>query len=377
MPKPFSIPGDALKGKTVLVTGASGFIGGRLVERLAIEHGVHVRALVRSWHKATWLSRYPVELIKADIRDRVELTAAVQGCNLVFHCANGGGSDEEYWDVNVNGMRNIISACNSAQVQRLVFLSTIAVHGPEPPAGAGPNDKFRFVGNGYADSKIEAEKLLWKAQDKDSLNSTVLRPTFVWGPRSQLFTVRPLLAMRRKEFRLVDGGNGDCHAVFVETLVDAIISASVREEAIGRAFLVTDGYGLTWREFYAPLARCMGLGELPSLSSTSVLTRARCQAYEALQKRLERWKGNPAPLWRKGVRRTARIVADQLGNFGVMSLRDLKKYARKGALDTSASRDLLEVAPRYSFEEAWEITEKWIRDQLSVELALDRLDNAA
>jgi nucleoside-diphosphate-sugar epimerase len=370
MVKPFSTPIDRLSGKRVLITGATGFIGGRLAERLSAEHNVIVRALVHNWHNATWLSRYPVEMVKGDIRDQVALNEAVSGCDIVFHCANGGGSDREYWDINVNGTRNVVDACRSCKVERIIFLSSIAVQGPLPPDGAGPDDEYRSVGNGYADSKIEAEKLLWASSEEGHLKVTVIRPTFVWGPRSRLFTIRPLLEMVHSRFFLVDEGQGDCQAVFIETLIDAIISAGVSDNAIGQTFLVTDGYDLKWKDFYEPLRRLAQVSKLPSLNSKSALTIARCRVYEVLIKLLEQWKGTRVPFWKRVLRRSARMLADTLQKRGVMAERDLRKYARKGSLDTSATINDLHVSPRYRFEEAVAMTEEWVMDQMAYDLGL-------
>jgi nucleoside-diphosphate-sugar epimerase len=369
--KPFTIDDQILRGQRVLVTGATGFVGGRLAERLIHEHGVEVVTIVRNWTKAVWISRYPVDLVHGDIQDAEVVNAAVKGCTVVFHCASGGGSDQEYLDINIAGTQNIVNACQEHGVRRLIFISTIAVHGPEPPDGANEYDEYRSFGRGYSDSKIAAEKMVLKAGRDGEVQVSIIRPTFVWGPRSNLFTVRPLREMQAGTFRLVNEGQGDCHAVFIETLIDAIIAAGILEGAVGRPFLVTDGYAITWKEFFAPYAAILSKQSLPSLDATSSSVRWRCEAYQRLQSRLEAWKANPAPLWRKVLRKSARVAADRIRDMGVMNEWDLKKFARKGRLNTESTREILGVLPRYTFAEAMELTELWIRDQLGEELQLE------
>ncbi|MEL6106173.1 MAG: NAD-dependent epimerase/dehydratase family protein [Planctomycetota bacterium] len=376
--KPFALPGDSLRERRVLVTGATGFVGGRLAERLHLEQRADVVALVRNWTRAVWVSRYQVEMSQGDVQDFEPVSEAMKGCDIVFHCASGGGSMAEFMSINVNGTENVIKACLKHGVKRLIYVSSIAVHGPSPPDGADENDAYRSMNRGYSDSKIEAEKRVLRAGRESDLEVVIVRPTFVWGPRSALFTVRPLREIAGGSFRFVDEGQGDCHAVFIETLVDAIIAAATVEDAVGRSYLVTDGYGLKWREFYSRYAELLGVDpdSIGSLSSKSRLVRWRGAIYQRMGEQLERWKSNPAPLWRKVLRRSTRITADQLYRFGVMSEWDLAKFARRGSLNTRSTIELLNGPPRYSYEEAFAMTEAWVRDQLSDDLGIPRLGSA-
>ena len=123
--------------KQVLVTGASGFTGSQLANELA-RRGARVRAMVRESSDLSLLDREQIdsqciELVQADLRDDAAVHDAVKGCSHVYHIAAlyraAKHSDQAFWDVNVDGTRRVLEACQRHQVQRVLHCSTIGVHG--------------------------------------------------------------------------------------------------------------------------------------------------------------------------------------------------------------------------------------------------------
>lgn len=346
-------------------------MGSRLAVRLCVEEGAAVRALVRVWHKATWVSAAAVDLVPGDVLDAESLRDAMAGCEVVFHCASGSAVRGGYAATNVDGTRNVLAAARAAGVQRLVYLSSVAVHGPQPPDPLTEDSPYHLSERDYSDSKIHAEELVFACHRDHGLPVVVLRPTFVWGPQSNLFTVRQLLAMRSGRFALVDGGCGRCSAVYIDNLVDAILLAGCRSEAVGRAFLLTDGQDdVTWAQFFGCYAEWLGITRLPSVSSRSPLARAIAPQIEPCQRWLGHLMGTPAPLARRVVRRLLRDWLDLCGRFGYQSAWDMAKYARRGKVDIGNARTLLGYEPRYNLETGMAATRRWVLDQMGFELGL-------
>ena len=329
--------------------------------------------LVRNWTKAVWVSRTAADLYPGDVSEPLAVNDAIQGCQIVMHCASGGTAREQLFQTNVEGTRCLLEAAERQGVERFVYVSSIAVHGASPPDGASEQTPFEDCGRAYSASKIAAEQLVLEFARQGRVPATIIRPTFVWGPRSHLFTVGPIRAMRAGRFCWIDHGKGTCHAVHVDNLVESLIHAATQPGAIGRAFVVTDEAGITWRQFFMPLLELLGIEEVPSISSRSLLTPWLCRAREISAGVVERLSGDGRTLPTRAVRRLFRELEVSISRRGIPSLWDLQKFARVGSLDTSLSREVLGYQPVLDFAAATEQTLHWIRIQLADELGLTAL----
>jgi len=349
-------------GKQVLVLGGTGFIGGRLVERLLLEEGARVRVLVREWSRAVWVSRTTAELVAGDVLDPKSVALAMKGCEIVFDCASGPATEGGYRRTNVEGTRNVIQACRDEGVHRCVYVSSIAAHGDEPPEVIDASTPVVRTGRDYGDSKAEAEILLREAFNRDRFPVVIVRPTYVWGPRSSLFTVRQLMDMKHHRFRYVDEGCGRCTAVYVDNLVDVLLLAGDRPLIEGKSFIITDGGNHTWNDFFGFYQRYLGLPRPPSICSSSAIDRVSCLLLDTLNGLVLRLQGQPAPLWRKVLRRSAHEAAKKL-NRRFISRWDLSKYSRTGTVDGTAARELLGYIPSRDLATGMQETLEWVTDQ--------------
>jgi ornithine--oxo-acid transaminase len=261
---PSGPPFDPSREDVCLVTGASGFIGGHLVKRL-VQEGYPVRCLVRARSDTSALEELDVQLAVGDLTDAGSLTRAVAGCNYVLHCGalvSDWATRLEIIDTNVHGTRRLLDASVGASVGRFVHFSTTDVYGyPGGPAidESHPGGGFR---NWYAQTKLEAEGEIRRAEREHALDAVILRPATVYGPGSTDVVGEIARAIRGRNMLLVDGGRAVAGLCYVENLVDAAVLALRHEAAPGNAFNVSDGLPVTWRQFVDALADGLGCAKV-------------------------------------------------------------------------------------------------------------------
>jgi len=264
----------------VLVTGASGFIGGRLVERL-VRQGADVRVLVRNPASAARLARFPLTFHLGDVTNAADLEKAVQGCELVFHCAYGttGSQKRRAW-VNRVGTERTLEAAHKAGVKRVVYLSTLMVYGQTADGDLDETAPRRRFGNAYSDSKLDAEGIALQYSRSGRVPVTILQPTAVYGPYGGVWTAQSLAALKTGRVILVNGGDGLANAVYVDDLVSAMLLAAEKDAAVGEAFLISGPDAVTWRDLYGRFARMLGDGPERTVSMTAEEAQAHYRQHQ-------------------------------------------------------------------------------------------------
>ncbi len=316
-------------GKGVLVTGAGGFIGSHLVERL-VALGARVRAFVHyrgngSWG---WLDSSPhkdeMEVIAGDVRDRETLDKAMPGTDIVFHLAALIGIPYSYESpqscvrTNIEGTLNVLQSAHLQGVERMVHTSTSEVYGT---ARYVPMDEAHPLQgqSPYAASKIAADKLAESFYLSFGQPVVTVRPFNTFGPRQSGRAVIPTVIVQCLTGNKVRLGNVEStrDMNYVANIVDGFIRAAESKEAIGCTINLGSGRGIRIRELAETIATLIGHSIEIDIDENRVRPQhsevERLLADNTLARRLLAWE--PKVSLQEGLRPTIEWVQEHLHGY--------------------------------------------------------------
>jgi len=222
-----------------LVTGATGQLGSHLVEQLR-GAGETVRVLVRGGRDLGFLQQQGVEIIEGDLRDPIAVGRAVKDAAIVYHAAakvSDWGAWSEFEEEAVTATRNIVTACTLAKVQRLVHVSSISVYGhPKLAAGAKitedtPLGQGFWMWDYYPRAKLLAENIA-----REFANVTIVRPSWLYGPRDRVTIPRVIPALLGKRVPIIGSGENYLNIIYAADVARGTILAANHPNAIGQAY---------------------------------------------------------------------------------------------------------------------------------------------
>lgn len=274
----------------VFVTGGSGFIGGRLIERLRAD-GHDVRALARSPAAEERVRAHGAQAVAGDLADVAAMRDGARGCELAFHAAatlGDWGRPADFERGNVTGTQDALRACAQAGVRRFVHVGTeAALLAGDPLVEVDETAPLRPDSPAlYSATKARAEQAV-VAASRDGFETVVVRPRFVWGVGDTTLLPRMVEMVRAGRFAWVGGGRHRTSTTHVDNVVEGLVLGAERGGA-GEVYFVTDGEPVVFREFVTELLATQGVAA-PDRSIPAALASALASAGEAA------WRVLPLP----------------------------------------------------------------------------------
>jgi nucleoside-diphosphate-sugar epimerase len=323
----------SLAGKRVLITGATGFVGAHLAQRLAA-NGALVTGTGRNLEAVSYLRNAGVRLHHASLLDFATMERLLANQDIVFHAAAWlnvrHGSIDQAWAVNVYATQMLVKAAAAAGVNRVVYLSSIMAYGPprcdvmseEKPLGLAQR-------NVYGRTKAEGEQRALEVAAACGLDLVVIRPGMVYGPGSTGWTVRMVRLVKYGVPVIFGNGTGHAYPVYIDNLVDALLLAATEARAPGQAYNMVDET-ITWQRWF------------DSYAAMANVTPRR------------------VPLW---FARLAFALAERMPPAIGLSPGLLAYYTAKATYPHHKAIAHLGFRPAISFEEGMRRSEQWLRTE--------------
>jgi dihydroflavonol-4-reductase len=304
--------------RVVAVTGATGFLGSHLTERL-IRDRLRPRLLVRERAKAARFAGCADEIVLGDITDRQALAELVRGADAVCHLVSNFRSTSDpparYRATNLDGTLAALDAARAAGVRRFVHCSTIGVHGHVERTPGDESTPYA-PGDLYQETKMLAERACLERAAEGAMEIVIVRPCSIYGP-GDLRMLKLFRLLARRRFVMVGAGEANFHAVYVDDLVEGFMRALERPGIAGEAFIVggadylpLQAYGALEVAARACEAACLPLGLRPPLSRRRLRFFRNNRAF-SIAKARRRLGYEPRVVLDEGMRRTVAWYREQ------------------------------------------------------------------
>lgn len=257
--------GNTTDSRTALVTGGTGLLGSHIASQLRLQNW-DVKALCRAGSRTEFLQGIGATIVPGDLTNRAVLREACEGVDVVYHAAARVG-DWGPWDdfvrISIDGTQNLLDAASAASVQRFLHISSISVYGHvdgdgnvfDETAPLGVNvHKWSY----YTRAKIEAESRVWAAHQSGKVPVSVIRPSWLYGPRDRATLPRLVDSIRNGKLKIIGDGSNRLNVVHAGNVAEASILAATSDRALGEAYNCCHDGVITQRQYFDMIADALG-----------------------------------------------------------------------------------------------------------------------
>lgn len=343
----------------ILITGASGFLGGRINEIVKLAgYGTPIPT-IRNWTRAARLARLPVDIRLCDMLKPETIDEALQDVDVVVHCAKVDTQESI-----VNGTRNLLQGCVKNQVRRFVHISTAEVYGPDVTGVVTEEHPTPTTGRPYGDYKIEAESVVAEFSSQ-GLETAILRPSLIHGPYSNSWSINLVKRLQSGKWgRFDEHGEGIANLIYVDDLVQAIMLCAAHPDAAGQTFNVNGMEKVTWNQYFDLLNSGLQRPPLKDISATKSKWRTRMMGMigSASDLILDRFEDRIMDIYMRGgwPQRVMKKIKGELDSTpDNAELNDL--FIRPAYYDDQKIQSMLGYRSTYSLETSIQKTLHWMR----------------
>lgn len=245
--------------RKIAVTGATGFLGQHLCERL-LDNGYSVSILARDPEKAKALAGRVEKTVIGDITDRDAIAELVAGADIVIHLVSNfrtaSGPPESYIKTNLKGTETVLEASRNADVQRFIHCSTIGVHGSVKSTPASEDSPYN-PGDLYQKTKMEAELVCHREMQKSAMEIIIIRPCSMYGP-GDLRMLKMFKMLSKNRFFLVGPCRENFHAVYIDDIVEGFMLSITTQGIAGETFIIGGPGYLPLDDYIKTAAKAVG-----------------------------------------------------------------------------------------------------------------------
>lgn len=352
---------DRLNGKSVFVTGATGFVGKRLVPAL-LDAGAKVTVLLRSRHGAHALAAMGAKVVTGSLGDGAAMKSALRDQNVLFHLA---------YDMRAPAAENLATfdtlrqAAEAVEVGRIVHISSIVVYDGWPQENLTEDSPLSQArGTPYSQAKMAMEQALIQG----NCPVAILQPTLVYGPGSMLWTDRLADWMATGSVVLPEP-EGLCNAVFVDDLVQAMLRAAVLEGLGQERFIISGARPVSWSSLLTGYANIIGRGSIRYVPLADLAERLPPEEPGAIPDTppLAARISAAARGWigRERFEGIVQMVKQRLPQQGEVypDRYMLELFSTKGHCQIDHARARLGYAPEYDLDSGLEATQAYLRNR--------------